>query len=44
MVTLTKTPTFTPVLLKKDLNLGLDAAKKLDMELPVKELTRDIVQ
>jgi 3-hydroxyisobutyrate dehydrogenase len=44
VVNLDMTPTFTPVLLKKDLNLGLDAAKKLGMELPVIELTRDIVQ
>lgn len=44
VVNLDMTPSFTPVLLKKDLNLGLDAAKKLGMELPVIELTRDLVQ
>ena len=37
------TPTFTPVLLRKDLDLGLKAAKALGVPLPVTQLTRDIV-
>ncbi len=37
------TPTFTPVLLRKDLDLGLKAAKELGVPLPVTQLTRDIV-
>jgi len=44
MVKLDMTPTFTPVLLKKDLNLGLSAGEKLGVPLPVTELTRDLVQ
>ena len=44
VVSLDMTPTFTPILLLKDLNLGLDAAKALGMSLPVTELTRDLVQ
>lgn len=43
-VNLDMTPTFTPILLRKDLNLGLDAGKTLGVPLPVTELTRDIVQ
>ena len=37
-------PTFTPVLLRKDLELGLDAGKKTDTPLPLTALTREIVQ
>jgi len=37
-------PTFTPVLLRKDLDLGLSAGKKLATPLPLVQLTRDIVQ
>ncbi len=44
LVKLDMTPTFTPVLLKKDLNLGLAAGEKLGVPLPVTELTRDLVQ
>jgi 3-hydroxyisobutyrate dehydrogenase-like beta-hydroxyacid dehydrogenase len=36
-------PTFTPVLLRKDLDLGLKAAKALGVPLPVTQLTRDLV-
>lgn len=36
-------PTFTPVLLRKDLDLGLKAGKELSVPLPVTELTREIV-
>lgn len=44
IVKLDMTPTFTPILLCKDLNLGLSASEKLGVPLPVTELTRDIVQ
>lgn len=37
-------PTFTPPLLRKDLDLGLQAAGKLGVALPLAQLTRDIVQ
>ena len=37
-------PTFTPPLLKKDLDLGLRAGEKLGVPLPLVQLTRDIVQ
>jgi 3-hydroxyisobutyrate dehydrogenase-like beta-hydroxyacid dehydrogenase len=36
--------TFTPKLLRKDLDLGLDAAKKFDVPMPLASLTRDLVQ
>lgn len=36
-------PTFTPVLLRKDLDLGLKAGEQLGVPLPVTQLTRDIV-
>jgi 3-hydroxyisobutyrate dehydrogenase len=36
-------PTFTPVLLRKDLDLGLKAAKQLGVSLPVTQVTRDMV-
>jgi 3-hydroxyisobutyrate dehydrogenase-like beta-hydroxyacid dehydrogenase len=42
-VNLDWTPTFTPVLLRKDLDLGLKAAKQLGVPLPVTQLARDIV-
>ncbi len=42
-VNLDWTPTFTPVLLRKDLDLGLKAAKELGVPLPVTQRTRDIV-
>ncbi len=42
-VNLDLTPTFTPVLLRKDLDLGLAAGKELGVPLPVTQLTRDIV-
>ena len=34
---------FTPVLLRKDLDLGLKAAKQLGVPLPVTQVTRDLV-
>lgn len=36
--------TFTPYLLRKDLDLGLDAARKLDTPMPLASITRDLVQ
>ncbi len=44
LVNLDFTPTFTPVLLKKDLDLGLDAADKTGVAMPLTALTREIVQ
>jgi 3-hydroxyisobutyrate dehydrogenase len=38
------TPTFTPVLLRKDFDLGLAAARKLDVPMPVAALTAQLVQ
>jgi 3-hydroxyisobutyrate dehydrogenase-like beta-hydroxyacid dehydrogenase len=43
LVNLDWTPTFTPVLLRKDLDLGLKAAKQIGVTLPVTQLTRDLV-
>lgn len=43
-VNLDWTPTFTPVLLRKDMDLGLAAAKRLGVPMPVAEATRDLVQ
>jgi 3-hydroxyisobutyrate dehydrogenase len=36
--------TFTPQLLRKDLDLGLDAGRALEVPLPLASLTRDLVQ
>ena len=36
--------TFTPHLLRKDLDLGLDAGRELDVPLPLASITRDLVQ
>jgi len=36
--------TFTPYLLRKDLDLGLDAGRNLEVPLPLASLTRDLVQ
>jgi len=44
LVNLDMTPTFTPVLLKKDLDLGLSAAHKAGVPMPLTALTREIVQ
>ena len=43
-VNLEFTPTFTPVLLRKDLDLGLSAARKLEVPMPVAALVREVVQ
>jgi len=36
--------TFTPKLLRKDLDLGLDAGRSLDVPMPLTSLTRDLLQ
>ena len=36
--------TFTPYLLRKDLDLGLDAGKRFEVPMPLAALTRDMVQ
>ena len=36
--------TFTPQLLRKDLDLGLDAARRFDVPMPLASITRDQVQ
>jgi 3-hydroxyisobutyrate dehydrogenase len=38
------TPTFTPVLLRKDFDLGLAAARQLDVPMPVAATTAQLVQ
>lgn len=43
-VNLDMKPTFTPVLLRKDLELGLSAGKELGVPLPLTGTTRDCVQ
>lgn len=37
-------PTFTPVLLRKDFDLGLTEARKYEVPMPITNLTRDIVE
>jgi 3-hydroxyisobutyrate dehydrogenase len=44
LVNLDMTPTFTPVLLRKDLDLGLAAARKADVPMPLTAATRELVQ
>lgn len=44
LVRLDYTPTFTPVLLRKDFDLGLDAAHELDVPMPVAALVAQLVQ
>jgi 3-hydroxyisobutyrate dehydrogenase-like beta-hydroxyacid dehydrogenase len=43
-VNLDFTPTFTPLLLRKDFDLGLAAARELEVPMPVAALVREIVQ
>ena len=43
-VNLDFTVTFTPALLRKDLDLGLDAARRYEVPMPLASLTRDVVQ
>jgi 3-hydroxyisobutyrate dehydrogenase-like beta-hydroxyacid dehydrogenase len=44
LVNLDYTPTFTPVLLRKDFDLGLAAARSLDVPMPVAAITAQLVQ
>jgi 3-hydroxyisobutyrate dehydrogenase len=44
LVNLDFTPTFTPVLLRKDFDLGLEAAAELGASLPLAECCRELVQ
>jgi 3-hydroxyisobutyrate dehydrogenase len=37
-------PTFTPALLRKDFDLGMDVARALDVPLPVAALVRELIQ
>ena len=39
-----RTTTFTPALLRKDLDLGLKAARDLDVAMPVTAATREALQ
>ena len=43
-VNLDFTTTFTPYLLRKDIDLGLEAGRRLEVPLPLTALTREIVQ
>ena len=43
-VNLDLTPTFTPLLLRKDMDLGLTAARELEVPMPVATTTRDAIQ
>jgi len=43
-VNLDFTPTFTPVLLRKDFDLGLAAARKMDVPMPLAAATAQLVQ
>jgi 3-hydroxyisobutyrate dehydrogenase-like beta-hydroxyacid dehydrogenase len=36
--------TFTPYLLRKDLDLGLDAGRRFEVPMPLASITRDLVQ
>ena len=44
LVNLDFTPTFTPPLLKKDVDLGLEAGRKLNVAMPLTATIREIVQ
>ncbi|HTO48043.1 MAG TPA: NAD(P)-dependent oxidoreductase [Burkholderiales bacterium] len=44
LVNLDMSVTFTPPLLRKDIDLGLDAGRALEVPMPLTSLTRDIVQ
>ena len=44
LVNLDYTPTFTPVLLRKDFDLGLAVARELDVPMPVAAVTAQLVQ
>jgi 3-hydroxyisobutyrate dehydrogenase len=44
LVNLDFTPTFTPILLRKDMDLGLAAASALDVPMPVAAMAREVIQ
>lgn len=44
LVNLDWTTTFTPYLLRKDLDLGLELGRKLEVPMPVSTTTRDVLQ
>lgn len=44
LVNLDMNVTFTPALLRKDLDLGLDAGRELEVPMPLTSATRDLVQ
>jgi 3-hydroxyisobutyrate dehydrogenase-like beta-hydroxyacid dehydrogenase len=44
LVNLDFSVTFTPHLLRKDLDLGLDAGRKFEVPMPLASLVRDMVQ
>jgi 3-hydroxyisobutyrate dehydrogenase len=44
LVNLDYTPTFTPILLRKDFDLALAAARQMDVPMPVASLTAQLVQ
>jgi 3-hydroxyisobutyrate dehydrogenase len=44
LVNLDWTTTFTPELLRKDLDLGLDAGRNLEVPMPLTSITRDLLQ
>jgi len=44
LVNLDFTPTFTPILLRKDFDLGLAAARALDVPMPLAAITAQLVQ
>jgi 3-hydroxyisobutyrate dehydrogenase len=43
-VNLDYTPTFTPFLLRKDMDLGLEMARKLEVAMPVATASREVLQ
>ncbi|MFO1361126.1 MAG: NAD-binding protein [Burkholderiales bacterium] len=44
LVNLDMSVTFTPALLRKDIDLGLDAGRELEVPMPLAAATRDLVQ
>jgi 3-hydroxyisobutyrate dehydrogenase len=44
LVNLDWTTTFTPELLRKDLDLGLDLARKMEVPMPVTSAAREVLQ
>jgi len=44
LVNLDLSPTFTPVLLRKDMDLGLSLGRELGVPMPVAAATRELIQ